>query len=370
MDLTGGCGVAKFAEKCHFKKKRIKPTFMNYFLHRIKGGDNAWPLAKALLNKGYLSIGWSDFSCKEYLEEIINRPDGIDKVFQKEYRFLPKNRWNLWRFICEMKPGDVILVPSPYTFSLYTIVDDTIFTNDTIDKALLIDDECNHYIPDEKHYLYNQNNVFTDIGFYRKVLPVQGGLDIPRWEYADAALTSRMKIRQTNARIDDLKESIDLALTQWKKQKPIQLQAILKENLAPQVLEAFHTIVSADKLELLVKQYMEAIGANLVETPSKNESPTEQGDADCVAHFDAIKVDILIQMKKHSGETDAWAIEQIKAFRANHDYGDNQVLLWIISTCDRYSDEALKEAGKGVRLITGKEFSEMILDAGTGFINV
>ena len=75
-------------------------------------------------------------------------------------------------------------------------------------------------------------------------------------------------------------------------------------------------------------------------------------------------------MKKHSGKTDAWAVEQIKAFRANHDYGDNQALLWIISTCDRYSDEALKEAGKGVRLIAGKEFSEMILDAGIGFINV
>ena len=49
---------------------------MNYWLHRITGGENAWPLSVGLFKKGYgseqgyISIGWSDFATEEYLSMI------------------------------------------------------------------------------------------------------------------------------------------------------------------------------------------------------------------------------------------------------------------------------------------------------------
>ena len=117
-------------------------------------------------------------------------------------------------------------------------------------------------------------------------------------------------------------------------------------------------------LEAVLAHELTALGAK-VETPSKNESPTEEGDADKVGYFDNIKTAIMVQAKKHSGTTDAWAIEQVKAYRSNHQYGEYSTQMWVISTCDMFSERAMKEAeSAGVRLIDGKEFCRMILDAG------
>ena len=43
---------------------------MNYWLHRITGGDNAIPLSEELFKKGYISIGWSDLSDEADLNTI------------------------------------------------------------------------------------------------------------------------------------------------------------------------------------------------------------------------------------------------------------------------------------------------------------
>ena len=90
----------------------------NYWLHRITGGSNAFPIAKSLLEKGYLSIGWSDFSCEAFVKDVQNI--GIDEAINnhaksKKENFnwaFARNRWCLWRFIKEMKAGDYIVVPT------------------------------------------------------------------------------------------------------------------------------------------------------------------------------------------------------------------------------------------------------------------
>ena len=77
---------------------------MKYWLHRITGGENAIEYAHPLLfTHNYLSIGWSDFSDEAFLENIQEHGvEGLDEEMQNRDYGLPKNRWNLWRFIKEM----------------------------------------------------------------------------------------------------------------------------------------------------------------------------------------------------------------------------------------------------------------------------
>ena len=57
------------------------------------------------------------------------------------------------------------------------------------------------------NHLLNENGEVYDLGFARKVNVIYK--NISREKFADAPLTSRMKIRQTNAQINDLKSSIE-----------------------------------------------------------------------------------------------------------------------------------------------------------------
>ena len=76
---------------------------MNYWLHRITGGDNAIPLSEELFKKGYISIGWSDFSDEADLNTIRSGWTPFETLFAN-WNPIPRNRYNLWRFVNEMKP--------------------------------------------------------------------------------------------------------------------------------------------------------------------------------------------------------------------------------------------------------------------------
>lgn len=335
---------------------------MNTWLHRITGGDNALPLSSALLDKGYLSIGWSDFSSEDYLMRIKAGGDSFDKIFLEANWGLPRNRWNLWRFVVGMAVEDIVVVPLPYSFSVYKIADNEIYTNESIEKSLLIDWNGDNVTLGEHGYLYNKAGNVVDLGFYRRVELVEK--DIPRSEYADQDLYSRMKIRQTNAQINDIHGSVLGAVENYRNKRPLNLKASIQDETAAIILNKIKAIQNDSKFESLVQWYLESIGGK-VQTPSKNESPTEAGDADKVAIFDKIGVAIMVQVKKHSGKTDSWAIEQIKAYKKNHISEDYTTILWVISTCDSFSTEAEQlAASSGVKLINGIEFSKMILDAG------
>lgn len=335
---------------------------MNIWLHRITGGDYALPLSSALLDKGYISIGWSDFSSEEYLSQIKKGGIQFDNIFIEAKWGLPRNRWNLWRFVVGMAPGDIVVVPQPYSFSVYKIEDSVVYTNETIDGSLLIDWNGNKVTLGEDGYLHNKDGNIVDLGFYRRITLVEK--DIPRAEYADQELYSRMKIRQTNAQINDILGSVTNAIENYRNKKPLNLKASIQDSASSIVLERIRAIQNDSKFEALVQWYLESIGGK-VQTPAKNETPTESGDADKVAIFDKLGVAIMVQVKKHSGQTDSWAIEQINAYKKNHTFDDYTTILWVISSCDSFSEEAEQLAqASGVKLIDGIKFSRMILDAG------
>ena len=336
----------------------------NYWLHRIRGGDNALPFAHPLLfEHNILSIGWSDFSEDEFAAQV--KKEGIaaiDRRMSAEGWGMPRNRWNLFRFICEMKQGDIVVVPMWNTFNVFEITSDAVMTNESIDKSLLVDWNAQSATYRGDVYYYNAEGNAVDLGFYREVKPIVK--DIPRNAYADSQLYMRMKIRQTNANINDLKDSVDHAILSFQSSKPINIKNEFVEDAAPNLLNKISKLATDQKLEQIVEDFLKSIGAR-VDTPSKNESATENGDADKVAYFDNIKVAIMVQVKKHQGITHEWAVEQIKAFKNNHDYGDYDTHMWVISTCDDFSADAKKMSQEhGVRLINGIEFCKMLLDAG------
>lgn len=337
---------------------------MKYWLHRITGGDNAIEFAHPLLfTHNYLSIGWSDFSEDSFVLRLQNHGvEGLDEAMQEAGWGLPRNRWNLWRFIKEMRKGDVVLVPSWGEFSLFELADDTVYTNESMDGSIYKDWNGEMAKLHEDGYYYNVNDKVIDLGFYRKVKPIL--TNIPRDGYADQELYSRMKIRQTNADISDLVDSIEYARKAFEENKPINLKEQIVEETAPKLLAIIEKLTSDIKFEDLVEWYLRSLGAR-IEKPSKNESATEEGDADRVGYFDSIKTAIMVQVKKHEGTTDDWAVQQIKAYRANHNYGDYHTQMWVISTCEKFSEEAKNEAAEAdVRLIDGLEFAKMILDSG------
>lgn len=337
---------------------------MKYWLHRITGGDNALEFAHPLLfTHNYLSIGWSDFSEDAFVLDVKNKGENaINEAMQNAGWGLPRNRWNLWRFIKGMTKGDIVVVPTWGDFSLFEIADDEVLSNESMDAAIYQDWNGNKASRNENGYFQNEAGNIIDLGSYRKVKPVL--LHIPREGYADQELYSRMKIRQTNADISDLKESIEYAQKAFEDKKPINLKEQIVEETAPKLLALIEKFTNDLKFEDLVGWYLESLGAR-VETPSKNESCTEDGDADKVGYFENIKTAIMVQVKKHEGTTDDWAVQQIKAFKANHNYSDYYTQMWVISSCEEYSEKALNEAeAAGVRLINGNEFARMILDAG------
>ena len=175
-------------------------TETNYFMHRINGGKNAFEISHKLLESGYLSIGWSDFSSQQFVQDVMkNGISAIDEKYQLEHWALSRNRWCLWRFLKEMQSGDYVLVPGFPNWenvSIFKIVDNTIYSNDNAPKDIEL-------LAEEREKRQ------ADLGFYRKVAVVKK--DVLRAN-VDEKLHRRLKIQQTNACIKDLELEINNTL--------------------------------------------------------------------------------------------------------------------------------------------------------------
>lgn len=335
----------------------------NYWLHRISHHAEA---SYPLLERNLLSIGFSGFSTEGFLKRCVNNWDTFEKTFEEEWGTKPRSRYSLWRFISAMKKGDLVIVPSWGTFSIYEIEENNCFSVEQIDLTDFKDWNNNPIILGDNGCLIFdiEKKPVLDLGFFRKVKPII--LSASRNDFADSALTSRMKIRTTNANISDLKGSVEKAIDSYKRNKPINLHALILEKNLENTMSLIKSVLNPDKLEKLVHWYLRKVGASDIYIPSKNEAGKE-GDADVVATFEAIKTIIYVQVKFHNGETSDWALEQIENYKTHKEKTDDgySKIAWIVSTADNFSQECNKQAKiNGVQLIEGKEFTKMLLEAG------
>lgn len=332
---------------------------MNYWLHRISHhAEVSYPL----LERGYLSIGYSDFRNQEFIDRTRSKGwEYFESSIEDMWGKRPRTRHNLWRFVVEMNVGDWVLVPSWGVFSIYEITGDVapISTIETADlktwnqEFVTLQNDC---------LRVQEQNV--DLGFIRTVKPV--AVNISRYDFTDSALSSRMKIRNTNANISDLAESIKKALEASRADQPINLHSQILAASRAKVLELIQSELIPDKFESLIKWYFEQIGASDVSIPAKNESGKE-GDADIVAVFEQLKTIYYVQAKHHKNETSGWATEQIKAYVEHKEKMDDGYtkIAWVITSGDRFSEEAVKLSKEhSIQLFNGPDLARMILEVG------
>ncbi len=293
----------------------------------------------------------------------------LNKKIEKTWGEAPRIRYNLWRFIEEFKKGDRVVVPGLKVFSVYELVSKKSLPISNIPVKNLTD--WNGKLLTMKNGLLDRENDLIDLGFYWEVKPI--AKNISRRDFADAALTRRMKIRPTNTCINDLKDSVGKALIFFKKNTPINLYSEILEEIAPKVLETFNRLLNPDKFEKLVKFYFEKSGATEVYIPPRNEKEKE-GDVDVIATFEPIKTIIYAQVKFHDikSKTNEHAVNQIK------DYSNNKKtmvdgyteILWVITSANHFTEECIRIAQEeNIHLIDGNRFTEMIIEAGILDIN-
>ena len=343
---------------------------MRYYLHRISH-KLEWsdPLLK---DENLLSIGWADFAASEYWspdpQDMSHIPKNVGKYYEEEGWDIPRQRFGLQRFL-QMTQEDRVIVPTWGAFHVYEVADNKCLVTSDIEKNLQdLKSWSGKSAFIENKYLMEangeKNKTAIDLGFFRRVKEVQR--EIPRAGYADAALTSRMKVRQANVEITDLSKNIEEAIKAFKSGRPINLREIVLEECAPNVHKTILEKLTPDKFEKLIKLFFERQGAN-VEIPSKNEKD-KQGDADVIAAFELLKLIVYVQAKHHDGKTDDWAVQQIHNYRDNKNEAMSDEYIrtaWVISTAKMFSEDCEDLAKKeNVRLINGIKFARLLLDAG------
>lgn len=355
-----------------------------YWMHRI---SHHMEVSRPFLKKGLLSIGFAGLAPNnKFLEAARN---GDDKTFNEEFsKAFPalKNKSSLRNFL-HFQKGDLVVVPGPKIFSVYEIVGEKTRPTQELDRndipeknwnnqELFLNKQGEEPIKDHEKemtdglYAKNDKQQVTpiDLGFFWEVRPVVE--NVPRNPYAKSKLTSRLKARQTCLDIGDLEKEITESIACFKENKPIDLRVNLIAKTAgiwkKEILDSLNDV----KFEQLVKSFLKKIGATEVVNHTKNESG-KVGDVDVSATFENIKVIIDVQAKFHQGETSEWAVEQIHKFSESISDDDYCRVPWVITSADDYSDAAKHLAEeKGVRLIDGNEFVQMLMDAGLDGLNM
>jgi len=338
-----------------------------YWLHRISW---EWDVSYKLLAGGYLSIGWhtlSDSGIDKTADD--SNTQQFEAIMTKYGCQEARSRWCLWNFL-RFTINDFVVVPLfNGEFAIYKVKGKPLPITKLVGFTDFLSEEGSRIIRDENGLLLrDKNKEMVDLGFVVKVEVVKEHLS--RYEYADSKLTSRMKIRQTNADISDLAESVQNVIGA---NSPINLYASVIEELAGRLLGAIKTQLTPDKFELLIKWYFERLGASRTLRPSKNSSDKRDGaDVDVVAEFDTLKVVFYVQAKLHDDITSQWAVEQISKYKDQHEVSSDEytAIPWVISTADAFSADAITMAQENnVRLVTGRDFGRMLIDAGITDIN-
>lgn len=334
-----------------------------YWLHRI---SHEWEVSYSLLEKGYLSIGWRRFLHSDILAWIAADGEHGFNTFMARQQETGRSRWNLWYF-CQFRPGDRVVVPLfDHEFTIVEVTG-TAFPVDALCGSSLLTQKNDPAEINRQGIRNTATGKIYDIGFLVKVKALRPH-PIKR-SFADARLSSKMKLRQTNAEITSIAGSIEAALSA---EAPASLHAALLDASLERFQNVIQQNVTPDGLERLVCWYMKKKGASSAWIPAKNERDKKNGaDADVIAEFEALRVIFYIQVKKHQGQTSGWAVHQVAEYASQKqdDANDYTYIPWVISTAEFDADAVQDAKTKGVRLIGGGDFMKMLLDCGIDSID-
>ena len=216
----------------------------NYWLHRIK---HEWYIAKPLLDKGYLTIGWQGLMARsQRLRECIAKRHGEGfEPLMNELKESSRSRWSLKRF-SSFKPGDIVVVPLyNHKFAIVEVIESA---KSILDLPIETVNELDKINLSVEGLFDAKNNRTIDIGFFIKVkTPVKV---IPR-SYAENILQKKMStIGPTNTPIDNLAAAI-IKANQC--EAPIEVHEVTEERNDDVNLYRIHlkTSTKVDREELI-----------------------------------------------------------------------------------------------------------------------
>ncbi len=318
---------------------------LNAFVLRMNpGGENkikealtndeliiGWSKAKGLDN---LSLGWENF------REIVH-----NSCFPNDENYLRSGRsaGNLWRFIREMKQGDLVAVPTDEGFYVAEIEGEVRFLDEHVEE---------------------------DTAYRRKVKWLNNSQPIDR-KIASYPLISRMRIWHTCARandlIQDISESVKLALSG---EKPT-FENDLREKLITQTLEEIHSGKIDDYgFERLVANLLKSLGGQNVRITPRN---LDKG-IDIFSDFRIAKLSkiTLGVQAKHWQPKPPVGSDVVEQLRDGLKSEDSVSIGWIV-TAGTLSEEAREAAirteedlGLKIELIDGHMLASLIVEVGIG----
>ena len=129
---------------------------------------------------------------------------------------------------------------------------------------------------------------------------------------------------------------------------------------------------TTEELKDIVDRYMRKVGATWVFIPPPLDDFDNQNDnPDVYAMFLKINVLFHVYIKSREEYTDTWALRQVLNYDEQHTKCFDAKLgvsyiFWVITTADDFNKEEIKKEAKKrhVRLINGKEFANMLAEAG------
>jgi hypothetical protein len=322
-----------------------------YLMHRI---SHEHEQAKKLLeSQSKLSIGYGDLGRNKQTEKVLAVASKRDKRdFAKFFVDLGAENgldwmtrvrsYSLYNFL-QLSAGDTVFVPSPGKFSIYEVTG--------IPEGLPAEAVDN-----------------ADLGFAVPVKIIAKGLS--RDDYLGSTLTSKFKVRWTNLvlsadEVHDLLNNLDHKTT-------IANFSETKNEIIKNV-QAYIDELSPHQFELLVKSYLENLGADRTDIPAKNGKYIDNkpvADVDVLAQFVNLGIVIQVQVKHHKGEESAkdfkHAVAQLveTKFTGIEEYDSLIPVKWLIITATVDNKLIDSIAPQNIRVIQGKEFAELLVDSG------
>ena len=349
-----------------------------YWLHRI---SHEGEVSYDLLKKGYLTIGWSRFldHPDKLIETIKDKDNDLEfRKYTEDRGIKTTSRWSLWNF-GKMKVGDTVLVPMyGGKFGVYRILEEMQpISNMRINKFTANNKE--EFEIKDSYLVNNTINEPVDLGFFIKVESILKYEDQKPRNFAESKLISRMRNRQTNSDISDLANEVESAIVA---KKPHDVYDVFIEEIKNKFIKdnIFGEYIP-DQIEMLVDQYFKKMGADDVKILAKNEPGKPKGsDADVEATFTDLKTTYYVQVKKHTGETGMEGLNQIKDYidniNSNPDDEDEVDIAWLLTT-GFFADEVKQRVKEyrdngeaNIRLVDGREFVEMIFNAGIDLLDL
>lgn len=306
---------------------RIKPSGKDRVPEAL-GSDSiiiGWSDARGLLDK---ELSWEQF--RQIFRDTYDYED-------ETYRGSGRDAGNMWRFIREMKEGDMAVVPYGSEFYVAEV------------------DGPAHHDP---------SKIKEDTAYRRKVKWLNGGKPIPR-NICRAALQSRMKARQTCISASDLIKEIEEVLKIAKKGGRRTFADELRRSLVKTTLEEIrHGVMNERKFEELVKNILVSIGASEVQIISDRKKDKGADVTATLSIADTFKFKLAVQAKYWKAEPPLGTEVVDKLIQGM--VAEGASLGWVI-TSGTIPDEVydyVKDINCQIELIDGEHLAALVVESG------